>query len=1088
MMFTINPNRNRKHTALLKLMGFLFAWSYTFITSHAQTPAIQYVSKVSGSMEQLVTMKGSGFGTDPSKVLVMFGAAKADIVSVSDQVLTVKIPPVATYDNIAVTNLTTNLTGYTQNPFLLSFHGDDAQPFNPNNLEGQFDFPGGVAKEEGLYDLCLCDFDGDRKSDLATASDNFAKINIYRNTTTGPGNVAFNSNTAVNLFSRTLQIKCGDLNGDGKTDLIATEKGSTNKIFILENNSPTPGTLSFTSQSIRLTNITPRHIDVADMDLDGKPELIVTSQTSNAVFVLQNKSTRTSIIFAPTPVTISIPGIAGTDAVAVADLDGDQLPDVVTAPYQTSGDLWIAKNNSIPGSLSFEGAQKITVGTTINTIRSGDIDGDGKTDIAFTQSSASVGILVNKSGASGISFDAVKTFTTDGDPWGLAFGDLDGDGKTDLVTASAKKKSLTILNNTSTPGSISFQSTTKTTTYLNRHVTIGDVDSDGKPDIAFTSIDDPLQNIAASKVSIFRNKTCMIPEVTPTGPLNICNSNPVPLTATQGGGIVYEWTNLSTNTTLSGSNIYTPAVSGEYNVKATAEKGACVPVSNTVKVTIAAGTAPDPQPTNNGPVCQGKTLTLSLDNNPGPGFSYQWTDASGKVIGTDATVQISNVNVTDAGIYSVHVYAGDVATGCLARTATTTAKITAIPDFSIQRSTPEVICGGQLSTLSVFQYNSTDFTYQWYERTAGALSSGKSITRGTSGEYYYIATSTNPNCAPATSSPAKLTVADPPVPAFDAPTSACQGTEVAFKNNTTTSGTAEVFFTWNFGDSQASTEREPVHIYTSANPSYSVTLSASYMSGACARTATKSIAITAAVPPAMTSSTGVFEMCEGQSLVLSLSGSFTSYKWSTGATDPSVTVTQPGAYTAKVTGSDGCTFSITGNVAELPPPQVVATAQPATINEGESTQLEASGLATYIWEPSISLSQADIPNPVARPTVSTLYTVRGEDDHGCSGETTVEVRIQNAQVSTKLKPSLFFSPNNDAINPYWTIENILDYPECSVTIFDEKGVRVYEAKPYLNTWDGTINGRPLPDGVYYFIIRCDGQEKTPRTGSITLLR
>jgi gliding motility-associated-like protein len=1081
----IDPNR--KHLLLLKLIGLLLVWSYCITTSYAQTPVIQYVSKTSGSMEQIVTMKGSGFGTDATKVLVMFGAARADIVSVSDQVLTVKIPALTTYDNIAVTNLTSNLTGYTQNPFLLSFHGDDAQPFNPNNLEGQFNFPGGAAKEEGLYDLCLCDLDGDRKSDLATASDNFAKINIYRNTGTGPGNVAFNSNTAINLFSRTLQIKCGDLNGDGKTDLIATEKGSTNKIFILENNSPGPGTLSFTSQSIRLTNITPRHIEVADMDLDGKPELLVTSQASNAVLVLQNKSTRTSIIFAPTPVTISIPGISGTDALAFADIDGDRLPDIITAPYQTSGDIWVARNSSIPGSLSFENAQKFTAGTAINTIRAGDIDGDGKADIAFTQSSASVGVLVNQSGASGISFGALKTFTTDSDPWGLAFGDLDGDGKADLVAASVKKKSLTILNNTSTSGNISFQATTKSTTYLNRHVTIGDVDSDGKPDIAFTSIDDPLQNIAASKVSIFRNKTCMIPEVTPAGPLNICSSNSVALTATRGGGIVYEWTNLSTNTTSSGTNTYTPAVSGEYNVKATAENGSCVPVSNSVKVTIAAGAASDPQPANNGPVCQGKTLILSLNNNLGSGFSYQWTDASGKVIGTDATVQINNVKVEDAGIYSVNVYAGDAATGCLARTATTTAQVTAIPDFSIQRSTPEVICGGQLSTLSVFQY-STDFTYQWYERTAGALSSGKSIVRGTSGEYYYTATSTNPNCHVATSSPATLIVADPPAPAFDAPASACQGTEITFRNNTSTSGSAEVFYTWSFGDSQTSNEREPVHIYTSANPSYSVTLSASYQSGACMRTATKSISITAAVPPVMNSSTGVYEMCEGQSLILSLSGSFNSYQWSTGSTEPSITATQPGAYTAEVTGSDGCIFTITGNVTALPPPNVVATAHPATINEGESTQLEASGLATYSWEPAISLSQADIPNPVARPTVSTLYTVQGKDDHGCSGETTVEVRIQNATASTKLKPSLFFSPNTDAINPYWTVENILDYPQCSVTIFDDKGVKVYEAKPYLNNWDGTMNGRALPDGVYYFVIRCDGQEKNPRTGSITLLR
>lgn len=1083
----IDPNRSKKQKALLKIIGLLLAWSYTFTTAYAQLPEVQYVSKTSGSMEQIVTLKGSGFGTDATKVLVMFGAAKADIVSVSDQVLTVKIPATTTYDNIAVTNLTSNLTGYTQSPFLLSFHGDDAQPFNVNNLEGQFDFPGGTAKEEGLYDLCLCDFDGDQKNDLATASDNFAKINIYRNTGTGPGNVAFNSNTSINLFSRTLQIKCGDLNGDGKTDLIATEKGSTNKIFILENNSPAPGTLSFTSQSIRIANITPRHIDVADIDLDGKPELLITSQTTNAVLVLQNRSTRTSIMFAAAPISVNIPGIAGTDALAVADINGDRLPDIITAPYQAAGDIWVAQNSSIPGSLSFNNAQKFTVGTVINAIRTGDIDADGKTDIALTQSSSSAGVLINQSGASDISFGAIKTFTTDSDPWGLAFGDLDGDGKADLVVASVKKKSLTILNNTSTPGNISFQATTKATTYLNRHVTIGDVDSDGKPDIAFTSIDDDLSNIAASKVSIFRNKTCMIPEITPAGPLNICSGNVTPLTATQGGGVVYEWTNLSTNTTSTGTNAYTPAVSGEYNVKATAENGTCTPTSNLVKVTIAAGAASDPQPTNNGPVCQGQTLTLSLKNDLGSGFSYQWTDASGNVIGTNATLQINAVKVSDAGIYSVNVYAGDAATGCLARTETTTAKVTAIPDFTVQRSTPEVICGGQLSTLSVFQY-STDFTYQWFERTAGALSTGKSLTRGTSGEYYYKATSSNTNCPVATSASAKLTVADPPAAAFDAPASACQGTEVNFKNNTTSSGQSEIFYTWSFGDSQSSTESNPVHIYTSSNPSYSITLSASYKSGACLRTATKSIAITAAVPPVMNSSTGVYEICEGQSLELSLSGSFKSYEWSTGSSATSITVTQPGAYTAEVAGNDGCTFKVTGNVAALPSPVVVATAQPETVSEGGSTQLEASGLATYLWEPAISLSQADIPNPVATPTVSTLYTVKGQDDHGCNGQTTIEVRIKDATVSTKLKPSLFFSPNNDAINPYWTVENILDYPQCSVTIFDDKGVKVYEAKPYLNTWDGTMNGRALPDGVYYFIIRCDGQEKSPRTGSITLLR
>jgi gliding motility-associated-like protein len=87
-----------------------------------------------------------------------------------------------------------------------------------------------------------------------------------------------------------------------------------------------------------------------------------------------------------------------------------------------------------------------------------------------------------------------------------------------------------------------------------------------------------------------------------------------------------------------------------------------------------------------------------------------------------------------------------------------------------------------------------------------------------------------------------------------------------------------------------------------------------------------------------------------------------------------------------------------------------------------------------------------------------------------------------------LKPGNFISPNNDGPNELWVVENIQTYPQCGIAIYDDKGVRVYEAKPYQNNWDGTFNGKRLPDGVYYYIIRCDGEESVPRSGSITLIR
>ena len=90
----------------------------------------------------------------------------------------------------------------------------------------------------------------------------------------------------------------------------------------------------------------------------------------------------------------------------------------------------------------------------------------------------------------------------------------------------------------------------------------------------------------------------------------------------------------------------------------------------------------------------------------------------------------------------------------------------------------------------------------------------------------------------------------------------------------------------------------------------------------------------------------------------------------------------------------------------------------------------------------------------------------------------------------KLGPSIFFSPNGDTKNDLWTVDKIEQFPQCSITIYDDKGVKVFEGKPYLNNWDGTFKGggKPMPDGVYQYIIRCDGEENKPRKGSITLLR
>jgi gliding motility-associated-like protein len=143
----------------------------------------------------------------------------------------------------------------------------------------------------------------------------------------------------------------------------------------------------------------------------------------------------------------------------------------------------------------------------------------------------------------------------------------------------------------------------------------------------------------------------------------------------------------------------------------------------------------------------------------------------------------------------------------------------------------------------------------------------------------------------------------------------------------------------------------------------------------------------------------------------------------------------------------------------------------------------------YVWAPAETLSSSTIADPVASPLTTTTYTVTGTDVNGCRGEAIIELVVREGSVYSKIKPSKFFSPDNgDEVGKTWLVERIEDFPGCQVSIYDMKGIKVFEAKPYSNDWDGTFKGKQLPDGVYYYSIKCEGEQKTPKTGSITILR
>ena len=79
------------------------------------------------------------------------------------------------------------------------------------------------------------------------------------------------------------------------------------------------------------------------------------------------------------------------------------------------------------------------------------------------------------------------------------------------------------------------------------------------------------------------------------------------------------------------------------------------------------------------------------------------------------------------------------------------------------------------------------------------------------------------------------------------------------------------------------------------------------------------------------------------------------------------------------------------------------------------------------------------------------------------------------------------TPNDDAENDVFWIRNIWHYPLNTLRIYNRWGNLVFEADGYNNTWDGTRNGRDLPDATYYYVLDLGNGDATYK-GTVTVFR
>ncbi|SEB10234.1 glycosyl hydrolase [Pedobacter hartonius] len=89
--------------------------------------------------------------------------------------------------------------------------------------------------------------------------------------------------------------------------------------------------------------------------------------------------------------------------------------------------------------------------------------------------------------------------------------------------------------------------------------------------------------------------------------------------------------------------------------------------------------------------------------------------------------------------------------------------------------------------------------------------------------------------------------------------------------------------------------------------------------------------------------------------------------------------------------------------------------------------------------------------------------------------------------SLRLDAVNILTPNGDGVNDLWVVNNIDQYPNNMVKIFDQAGKLLYNKKGYANDWDGNYNGAALPEGTYYYVFSY-GNGKGQKRGFITIIR
>ncbi|MBS0267332.1 MAG: VCBS repeat-containing protein, partial [Planctomycetes bacterium] len=371
------------------------------------------------------------------------------------------------------------------------------------------------------------DVNGDGRTDLVAANNGSNTVSVLLNTTPpGATSPSFAPQQTFATGAGPFSVASMDVNGDGRSDLVVANLFASTVSVLLNTTVPGAVTASFAAKQTFATGLSPTSVTSIDVNGDGSPDLVVANNGANTVSVLLNTTTSGAVTASFASQQTFATG-QGPFSVTTADVNGDGRSDLVVA-NSSSGTLSVLLNTTAMGATtaSFAAQQTFAVTGSPGSVTSMDVNGDGRPDLAATNRFGNtVSVLLNTTaaGAAIPNFAAQQTFVTGTNPFSVTSVDVNGDGRPDLVTANLGSNTVSVLLDTTAPeaSTASFASQqTLSTGGAPISVATTDVNGDGRPELA-------VANYSSNTMSVLLNTK---PQITGSPAIGTIQDDDAPVT------------------------------------------------------------------------------------------------------------------------------------------------------------------------------------------------------------------------------------------------------------------------------------------------------------------------------------------------------------------------------------------------------------------------------------------------------------------------------------------------------------------------------------------------------------------------------